>query len=779
MGKGQIVSSLGDGKYTVTLQMNRERAESSIADMQYEIAVLNTETIPALSADVVDTGNGLDTASATQNAAIESGDASAISAATTAYREAMTAYRQALSRLRRALASKVSMQTRINTLQSSLHEDVTVDAWCADLTTDLSGTVATMEIPGERQRVLIRPGYEGRAGWSGSEHGQLTPILSTTPAATFYNLAMLPGWQKWMPTYRTGTVSDVDEATDTCTVTLDGEVSSTGFVVGDGRTMRAVPIEYMDCNAEAFSDGDHIVVEFVGQDPGDPLVIGFVDNPMACPGDTPMACPLYVELKFTSAGEAIQWYFIVDSMHHASGFIDLTGDAPDGPCEGNHDHFTTGDPMPGIGQTPWFVVNAVAGQEFTWRAYPYIPQMWTFCAAWPGHPIADAGVPRDIGPFDTISYDEWLADIIDINTQVNLHCIYEDDPDDEWQVIACPGGRGDCEDFALTKMQMLADAGVPAGAMDIVLCKYDGAGHAIAAIMTDNGLRYLDGSSNRPQTADEMEHISDITLISRTIGEYAMVPIESESQWEDSEHIPPGTINGEVIDATTIRILDTPARFAYSSPGKQCTTLTFNSPYAALVQIQVKGHVEWFEIEDPPGSGEYIWVPEVTIYLGFYVVIHRSIPGSFHGFEYIDSEPITTHVIELTRSGSHLDFDDEDFAVGPWTAYLRHSDCPDINPDATWPFWAIYGFNNLTPLGGGQDSLDDDPGFFHPGRRHGTWYEPCAPDEYPLPWRTYTLVGDTIEHEGFEYTVEPFAITINKTNDISAAFESFSVFNAT
>jgi len=46
--------------------------------------------------------------------------------------------------------------------------------------------------------------------------------------------------------------------------------------------LQDVPIEYMNCNAGAFSDGDEVVVEFTGQDWGSPKVIGFRHDPEPC-----------------------------------------------------------------------------------------------------------------------------------------------------------------------------------------------------------------------------------------------------------------------------------------------------------------------------------------------------------------------------------------------------------------------------------------------------------------------------------------------------------------
>ena len=48
------------------------------------------------------------------------------------------------------------------------------------------------------------------------------------------------------------------------------------------RRLDLVPIEYMNCNAWAFAEGDRIVVQFTGQDWAQPKVIGFESDPQPC-----------------------------------------------------------------------------------------------------------------------------------------------------------------------------------------------------------------------------------------------------------------------------------------------------------------------------------------------------------------------------------------------------------------------------------------------------------------------------------------------------------------
>ena len=63
-----------------------------------------------------------------------------------------------------------SVQAKLNYLNSQAPSNPVINAWCADLTENLTGTVGTIEVPGERGTVMVRPGFMGRGTWdSGRE----------------------------------------------------------------------------------------------------------------------------------------------------------------------------------------------------------------------------------------------------------------------------------------------------------------------------------------------------------------------------------------------------------------------------------------------------------------------------------------------------------------------------------------------------------------------------------------------------------------------------------
>ena len=236
MGKATVISHLGGAQYQVQINLDRSRIIAALALIDDRIAALETRI-----------------------AAMDDGTE----------KDWLT-------------LQKVALEKRKTALEDN-NTDPVVTAWCLDLTTDLTGEVGTVEIPGERGAVQIRPGYAGNADYAVSRDGQLQPAIASTPAGVFYNWSMLPGWQKWKPLHRYGVLSDLDAGNNQCTVTLDAAVSSAqGLDVNQGTVLTGVPIDYMDCNAAAFADGDNVVVEFTGQDFDSPRVIGFKDNPVPC-----------------------------------------------------------------------------------------------------------------------------------------------------------------------------------------------------------------------------------------------------------------------------------------------------------------------------------------------------------------------------------------------------------------------------------------------------------------------------------------------------------------
>lgn len=237
MGKGIIKSGGADGFYSVELTFERDRIDKTVSRIDAHIESL-TSVI-----DTMDEGTEKELLKLERNSYIK----------------------------------------KKEYLQNNMPEDPIVSAWCADLTEDITGNVGTIEVPGERGIVQIQPGYESNSTYDSIRDGQLQPSIAGTPAATFYNLAILPGWQKWKPTYRYGVISNIDTDANTCDVKLDyTESSQQNLNINQELNLTGISVSYMSCDSVAFEDGDNVLVKFEGQTWEGAQVVGFKDNPVAC-----------------------------------------------------------------------------------------------------------------------------------------------------------------------------------------------------------------------------------------------------------------------------------------------------------------------------------------------------------------------------------------------------------------------------------------------------------------------------------------------------------------
>ena len=236
MGKGTIISGGTDGQYDVQINYARAAYTAKIAALEAQIAAYT------IKIDAAEAGS-------TEQKLLKKG--------------------------------KLSVEKRKQYLENNMPDDKTISAWCSDLTEDLTGQVGLVEVPGEAVDFNIQPGYEENAVYDATRDGQLMPTIVQNAAQAFYNLAMLPGWQKWKPTYRYGTITSLDG--DTANVSLESaESSQQSLNVNQESTLSDVAIEYMDCNGAVFEDGDDVLIKFENQDFAQPKIIGFKEHPKPC-----------------------------------------------------------------------------------------------------------------------------------------------------------------------------------------------------------------------------------------------------------------------------------------------------------------------------------------------------------------------------------------------------------------------------------------------------------------------------------------------------------------
>lgn len=113
-------------------------------------------------------------------------------------------------------------------------------------------------------------------------------------------------------------------------------------------------------------------------------------------------------------------------------------------------------------------------------------------------------VPEEAARRTEVTLDEeTFRDLRAVNYAVNRDIRYRSDSEvhgrAEYWTVAAPGASGDCEDFALTKLQRLLDRGFPRDALRLAIVHRarDGIQHAVLTIKTDRGVYVLDSSYDR------------------------------------------------------------------------------------------------------------------------------------------------------------------------------------------------------------------------------------------------------------------------------------------
>ena len=296
MGKGRIVSGGVGGLYTVELLHNRERINAELLFLNDQLAALNAELaeLETELAALVSARNAITAQIDATIAGAEEGEVPNVDGLLAQLAQASAQVQAQEVRIALVKGRRLEATKRKEQLEA-VPEDPVQTAWCADYTEDLSGEVATVEVPAEGvvgqfltwRRVQIRPGYEGRANYLPARDGQMFHREGQVGYQAFYNAAILPGVQRWKPQYRIATVASVNYEANACTINLQPEDSSAQRLLIDPPNLQYtysnVPIEYMRCDARVFEPGDRVLVEFQSRDWQQPKVIGFEKEPKECP----------------------------------------------------------------------------------------------------------------------------------------------------------------------------------------------------------------------------------------------------------------------------------------------------------------------------------------------------------------------------------------------------------------------------------------------------------------------------------------------------------------
>lgn len=221
MGKAKIVSGGPDGQYVIDIQRHVTRVTSRITVITTRLTQLETlittaegrEATAAAAYDSANTALGL----AIQAYRTGTGSADDIRKAQKDEIKARLALIEAQKIVRRLRLERESItkeKARLELVPSTERQAIT---WCTDLTENIEAgaDVGTMEINGETiELVIIRP------GGANNGLGQIQQAIASTPAGATFNLAVLPGWQKWKPTFRLGKIIELDTENDTADVAL-------------------------------------------------------------------------------------------------------------------------------------------------------------------------------------------------------------------------------------------------------------------------------------------------------------------------------------------------------------------------------------------------------------------------------------------------------------------------------------------------------------------------------------------------------------------------------
>lgn len=297
MGKAVIEEALGEGLYRVRVDygstyrdLKIEAIDKALAELEpvlaeHQARLTSAEVIRANAAAQIDHMIGI-----YRQAVAEGVPADEMDPIRQALEDLATAHAEATKQVQIARLSVTDITTLIaETLQQKhalegLRLEEVFPAWCTDYTEDAQpGTeVGTMEVPGEPQQIIIVPGCQP---WSPS-HGELRKKELMEAHQAYFNVAILPGWQRFWPTYRIGTVTAV-HANDTVDVELEGTSTAQNLDIGPpsptgtapGVVISNVPVDYMSSGNTVFEVNDRVVVLLQNFDWSQPVVVGFEKEP--------------------------------------------------------------------------------------------------------------------------------------------------------------------------------------------------------------------------------------------------------------------------------------------------------------------------------------------------------------------------------------------------------------------------------------------------------------------------------------------------------------------
>lgn len=489
MGRASIISHLGGGRYSISKKWKGKDENAHYKSVDEKITELNL-LIAKLQAeyDAMDTQDDLEV------------------------------FEKRILGLRIA-----SYQKKVEYLQNNFPGDETVSIWCADLSTELSGEVGTIDIPGEwTDDVLIRPAGIESASFDVLRDGDFYPAMAIGPWSSLYCQMLLPGVQKWKPKYRYAWIVDdsIDYENNTCALTIQSAFSSQQSLNVNQGDQLGVELDTEDVgpsgetNLYSFrqeaSAAHPGFLDFVERNPDHPIsTVGKLNDPIYLTEEQ------YIQLsRLCSYFDYMYWYENDKSGYKVS------------------DHW---DVMYDLGDT-WYQIPQFAGQsqiEFTFgnknleldetglaigTAIGTLEEFITSAEVW-NYPSETAALMYAAGQYPFVGPKQKR--------------------------------RGDCEDYVLTKMQAIHESGIiPIANCQVLLCYViNGGYHAVLGIQTAN-YGFL--------ISDQREYgiLYQIENLSRThMWESFSISTAGEVQWAKAQVLR-GSVQIEYMDCNAEAFVD-------------------------------------------------------------------------------------------------------------------------------------------------------------------------------------------------------------------------------
>lgn len=278
MGKALIISEQGAGEYTAQVVYDTARAEAQLQLLADKISDV-TAKLSSVTVELIAKQGEIDAIQSELTAAINAGEKpDELFAIVKKLEKPSKELAEIRSRKNTLAAEKLGAEKRSEFIQNNTPTATNMTMWCADYSEGLTGEVGTIEVNGTLDAPpIIYPYQVEELAYSSARDNQIQPIISSGAPAVYFNRALLPGWQKWLPTYRVGTITS--KSGDVCNVSLDEALGQQSLDINQASTLSSVQIEYMEQNGTVFETGDRVVVRFENQDWAQPKVVGFESNP--------------------------------------------------------------------------------------------------------------------------------------------------------------------------------------------------------------------------------------------------------------------------------------------------------------------------------------------------------------------------------------------------------------------------------------------------------------------------------------------------------------------